>query len=122
MSTNDNPIMLDERRSMIAQRATELRRQLVEVETDQRALRQRRTELEKFLVAAPADSWQEAADKARYLIGLFAMTSAAREPRRQKLIASVLDDFTRLADQPRADADGSDPRGNGPQAGGGSET
>jgi hypothetical protein len=123
MSTNDNPIMLDERRGMTAQKATEIRRQLVEVEADQKALRQRRTELEKFLVAEPAESWHEAADKARYLIGLFGMTSAARDPRRQMLIASVLDDFARLADAPRADADGlnSDSSRDGPQAGGGSE-
>jgi hypothetical protein len=121
MSTKDNPIMLDERRGMMAQKATEIRRQLVEVEADQKTLRQRRTELEKFLVAAPAESWQEAADKARYLLGLFAMTSPARDPRRQKLIASVLDDFARLADEPLADPDGlgSESSCNGPEAGGG---
>jgi hypothetical protein len=103
--------MLDERRGMMAQKATEIRRQLVEIEADQKALLQRRTELETSLVAAPAECWQEAADKARYLIGLFAMTSLARDPRRQKLIASVLDDFARLADEPLAL--GSEPSGSG---------
>ena len=34
---------------------------------------------------------------ARYLIGLFATTSLGRDPRRQKLIAAVLDDFRRLS-------------------------
>jgi hypothetical protein len=123
MSTNENPIMLDEHRSMTAQKATEIRRQLVEVEADQKALRQRRTQLEKFLVAKPAESWHEAADKARYLIGLFGMTSAARDPRRQKLIASVLDDFARLADEPLADPDepGLASSRDGSQADGGSE-
>jgi hypothetical protein len=92
-----NPIVLDEHRGVAAQEATEIRRRLAEVEADQAALRSRRTELEKFLVAAPASTWPEAAEKARYLIGLFAQTSSARDPRRQKLIASVLDDFSRLA-------------------------
>lgn len=90
-------IVLDEHRGMAAQQATEIRRRLAEVEADQEALRERRTELEKFLLAAPASTWPEAADKARYLIGLLATTSLARDPRRQKLIASVLDDFGRLA-------------------------
>lgn len=109
-----DPIVLDEHRGMAAQEATEIRRRLAEVEADQTALRQRRTELEKFLLAAPARTWLEAADKARYLIGLLATTSAARDPRRQKLIAAVLDDFGRLSSEtaaghPRAspsDADG----------------
>ncbi|HSA80943.1 MAG TPA: hypothetical protein VLE23_08975 [Geminicoccaceae bacterium] len=68
-------IVLDEHRGMAAQKATEIRRRLSEVEADQAALRGRRTELEKFLIAAPAPTWREAAEKARYLIGLFATTS-----------------------------------------------
>ena len=92
-----DPIVLDEHRGMAAQQATEIRRRLAEVEADQAALRERRTELEKILLTAPASTWLEAADKARYLIGLLATTSLARDPRRQKLIASVLDDFSRLA-------------------------
>lgn len=97
-----NPIVLDERRGMAAQEATEIRRRLAEVEADQAALRDRRTELEKLLLAAPASTWPEAAEKARYLIGLFAQTSIARDPRRQKLIAGVLDDFVRLSGEPAA--------------------
>jgi hypothetical protein len=92
-----DPIVLDKHRGMAAQQATEIRRRLAEVEADQAALRERRTELEKFLVAAPASTWFEAADKARYLIGLFATTSIAQDPRRRKLIAGVLDDFQRLS-------------------------
>lgn len=95
-----DPIVLDEHRGMAAQQDTELRRRLAEVEADQAALRARRTELEKFLLTAPASTWLEAAEKARYLIGLLATTSLARDPRRQKLIASVLDDFGRLAGEP----------------------
>ena len=95
-----DPIQLDEHRGMAAQHATEIRRRLAEVEADQVALRDRRTELEKFLLTAPASTWPEAADKARYLIGLLATTSVGRDPRRQKLIASVLADFGRLSGEP----------------------
>jgi hypothetical protein len=90
-------IDLDARRGMEAQKATEIRRRLHEVEADQMALRHRREELEAALVAVAATSWSEAAEKARYLLQLFALTSEAQDPRRRTLIASVLADFTRLA-------------------------
>jgi hypothetical protein len=93
----DRPIDLDQHRGMAAQRATELRRLMTEVEADARALRRRQDALEAQLIAAPAGSWPEAAGKARYLLGLFAATAEAQDPRRQKLIANVLDDFARLA-------------------------
>lgn len=96
----DDPIALDGRRGMAAQKATEIRRRLSDVEADQAALRHRQAELEAFLVAAPAPTWREAAEKARYLITLFAATTAAHDPLRQKLIASVLGDFTRLSNEP----------------------
>ena len=102
-----DPILLDEHRGMAAQEATEIRRRLAEVEADQATLRERRTELEKFLLAAPASTWPEAAEKARYLIGLLATTSMARDPRRRKLIASVLADFGRLSGETAADQDDS---------------
>lgn len=95
----DDPIALDAHRGIAAQEATEIRRRLSEVEADQVALRLRQAELEKFLVAAPAQTWREAAEKARYLITLFAATPEARDPRRQKLITAVLEDFTRLSDR-----------------------
>jgi hypothetical protein len=92
----DRTIDLDKHRGMAAQRATDLRRLLADVEANERALRLRRDELESHLIAAPAASWHEAADKARYLLNLFAATLAAQDPRRQKLIAAVLADFDRL--------------------------
>jgi hypothetical protein len=98
-----DPIVLDDHRGMAAQQATEIRRRLAEVEADQAVLRERRTELEKFLLAAPASTWLEAADKARYLIGLFATTSIAQDPRRRKLIAGMLDDFSRLSAESAAE-------------------
>ena len=93
----DKTIDLDRHRGMAAQKATGLRRLLSEVEADEKALRLRQAELETHLVAAPAASWQEAAEKARYLLNLFSNTLTAQDPRRQKLIAAVLDDFERLA-------------------------
>jgi hypothetical protein len=91
------PIDLDRHRGMAAQKATELRRLMAEVQANERALRLRQDELELHLLAAPAASWQEAAEKARYLLDLFASTLVAQDPRRRKLIAAVLDDFDRLA-------------------------
>jgi hypothetical protein len=93
----DKPVELDQRRGMAAQKATDLRRLLADVEANERALRLRQDELEAHLVAAPSENWPEAAEKARYLLKLFANTLTAEDPRRQKLIAAVLDDFERLA-------------------------
>jgi len=93
----DRTIDLDQHRGMAAQKETEIRRHLAEVEADQTALRGRQEELEKRLVAAPAATWHDAAEKARYLLTLFAATPDAQDPRRQKLIADVLDDFARLS-------------------------
>jgi hypothetical protein len=93
----DKTIDLDHHRGTAAQKATDLRRLLTEVEANERALRLRQDELESHLVAAPAASWHDAAEKARYLPNLFAATPAAQDPRRQKLIAAVLADFERLS-------------------------
>ena len=93
----DKSIELDQHRGMAAQKATELRRLLAEVEANEKALRLRQAELETHLLAAPAANWQEAAEKARYLLNLYAATLAAQDPRRQTLIAAVLADFTRLS-------------------------
>ena len=82
---------------MSAQKATELRRLLADVEANEKALRLRQAELESHLLAAPAANWHEAAEKARYLLNLYAATLAAQDPRRQKLIAAVLADFARLS-------------------------
>ena len=93
----DKTIDLDHHRGMAAQKATDLRRLLADVEANERALRARQDELETHLVAAPAANWHEAAEKARYLLNLFANTLGAQDPRRQKLILAVLEDFERLA-------------------------
>jgi hypothetical protein len=93
----DQTIELDKHRGMAAQKATEIRRLVADVEADAHALRLRQQTLEEQLVAAPSASWVEAAGKARYLLGLFASTAEAQDPRRQTLIANVLEDFARLS-------------------------
>jgi len=93
-------IELDKRRGMMAQKATELRRLMSEVSANEETLRNRQKELEEQLLASPALSWEEAADKARYLLSLFASSLGGQDPRRQMLIARVLEDFTRLSTSP----------------------
>ena len=93
----DKTIDLDQHRGMAAQKATELRRLLADVEANEKTLRLRQAELESHLLAAPAANWHEAAEKAGYLLKLFAATLTAQDPRRQKLIAAVLADFARLS-------------------------
>lgn len=92
----DRSIDLDKHRGMSAQKATDLRRVLADVEADEKALRSRQEALEKQLIAEPSATWAEAAEKARYLINLFAATSAAQDPRRKTLIANLFSDFDRL--------------------------
>ena len=93
----DDTIKLDSHRGMKAQQATEIRRLVADVEANEKSLRKRQDELEIQLVAAPAKTWHEAAEKSRYLLNLFAATPAAQDPRRQQLITNVLADFDRLS-------------------------
>src|SRR5215210_4607317 len=96
----NQPTSLDEHRGMAAQKATELRRLRADVAADQAALKARQGELEAMLEGVPASTWAEAAEKASYLLGLFAETPAALDPRRQRLIAEVLADFDFLLGEP----------------------
>jgi hypothetical protein len=94
----ETPIDLDRYRGMSAQKATEARRLLAEVKANEKTLRERRDELEAHLLAAPASNWTEAAEKAHYLLSLFADTPSGQDPRRQALIVAVLEDFARLSE------------------------
>jgi hypothetical protein len=94
---SDRTIDLDQHRGMAAQKATDQRRLLAEVEANEHSLRVQRDELETQLLAAPSADWQEAAVKARYLLNLFVASPLAQDPRRQRLVAAVLADFDRLA-------------------------
>jgi hypothetical protein len=92
----EKTVDLDARRGMAAQKATELRRLVKEVAEDRERLKRRQDELERFLTAAPATTWSEAAEKIRYLLSLFAETAQGQDPRRQALIADVLTEIERL--------------------------
>ena len=96
----DKPVELDSHRGMVAQHATDLRRLAAEVEADRADLRRRQEQLEHQMLAQPADSWPQAADKARYLLGLFDAASGRGDVRLKSLIDAVLADFDRLAGQP----------------------
>ena len=92
----DRTIDLDKRRGLGAQHATDLRRLVSEVQADHDALRQRQVVLEHQLLSQPAEHWSAAAEKARYLLGLYAGTAARGDARIETLIAAVLADFDRL--------------------------
>ncbi len=96
----EKTIELDEHRGMAAQKATDLRRLLAEVESNEKALRDRQDELEAHLIAAPAANWHDAGEKVRYLLKLFSSTPTALDPRHQALINAVLADFDRLSAEP----------------------
>jgi hypothetical protein len=110
----DQPINLDRRRGMAAQKLTEIRRLLAEVEANEQALRDRQEELETQLLTAPATCWPEAAEKARYLLKLLAGAPIAQDPRRQKLIANVFNDFERLTRNGGGDCAKSEPAPTSP--------
>lgn len=98
----DEPVELDQHRGLAAQKATGSRRLLAQVEANERILRQRREELETHLIAAPATNWSEAAEKARYVIGLYAASLGVGNTQRHTLVAAVLADFERLAAEDQA--------------------
>jgi hypothetical protein len=97
----DKTVELDRHRGMAAQKATDLRRLLADAVANERKLRATQDELEAQLIAAPASSWEEAADKVRYLLSVFADTPSGQDPRRKILIQAVLDDFSRLSGEIR---------------------
>jgi hypothetical protein len=94
---SDKPLDLDTHRGMAAQKATDLRRALAEVENNARELRDRQAVLENQLLSVPASSWPEAAAKARYLLNLYTTGLAPADTGHRDLVAAVLADFARLS-------------------------
>jgi hypothetical protein len=84
-------IELDQHRDTVAQKRTEIRRLLANVEVDERVLRHRKEELETQLVATWALSSTE---KTCYSAPLIAI-QAAQDLRHQKQNADVFDDLWR---------------------------
>ncbi|MGZ5872196.1 MAG: hypothetical protein ACXWKP_08795 [Bradyrhizobium sp.] len=95
----DKPFDLDKHRGMAAQKATDIRRVMAEVEKNARDLRDRQSVLENQLLSAPAASWPDAAAKARYVLNLYAAGLAPADTRHRDLVAAVLSDFARLSDE-----------------------
>jgi hypothetical protein len=96
---NDPPVDLDKHRGMAAQRATDIRRGVADVEAKAKILRDRQGAVEIQLLAAPASSWPEAAAKARYVLNIYAAGLAPADTRHRDLVAAVLADFARLSEE-----------------------
>jgi hypothetical protein len=94
---NDAPIDLDQHRGMAAQKATDIRRMLADVEANASVLRDRQSAVESQLLAVPATSWAEAAAKARYVLNLYAAQLAPADAHHRDLVAAVVADFARLS-------------------------
>ncbi len=94
---NDAPVDLDKHRGMAAQKATDIRRMLADVETNAKLLRDRQGVVEIQLLAVAATSWAEAAAKARYVLNLYAAGLAPDDTHHRDLVAAVLTDFARLS-------------------------
>ena len=94
--TDDEPLDLDKHRGMAAQKATDLRRALAEVENNARELRRQQAFLESELLSVPAASWPEAAAKAGYVLNLYAAGLSPNDTRHLDLVAAIFADFARL--------------------------
>ena len=91
------PVDLDKHRGMAAQKATDLRRALADVEAQVRELREREADLENRMMSVPAASWPEAAVKARHLLNLYAASLPTEDTRHRALVAALFDDFAKLS-------------------------
>jgi hypothetical protein len=91
------PIDLDKHRGMAAQKATDIRRVLADVEANAKLLRDSQSDVELQLLAVPASSWPEAVAKTRYVLNLYAAGLAPTDTHHRDLVTAVLADLTRLA-------------------------
>ena len=91
------PIDLDKHRGMAAQKATDIRRVLADVEANAKLLRDSQAAVELQLLEVPASSWPEAVAKARYVLNLYAAGLAPTDTHHRDLVTAVLADLTRLA-------------------------
>jgi hypothetical protein len=96
---NDEPVDLDKHRGMAAQKATNIRRALTEVESNAKDLRDRQAILEGQLLLLPAASWPDAAAKARYVLNLYAAGLPSDDTRHRDLVSAILADFARLENE-----------------------
>ena len=94
---NDSPVDLDKHRGMAAQKATDIRRVVADVEANAKLLRDRQGVVEIQLLAVPATSWPEAAAKARYVLNLYSASLPPSDTHHRDLVTAVLADLTRLS-------------------------
>jgi hypothetical protein len=96
---NDDPVDLDKHRGMAAQKATDMRRLLADLEANAKTLRERQGLVEAEILATPATSWAEAVAKARYVLNLYSAALAASDTHHRDLVTAVLADLARLSDE-----------------------
>ena len=96
---SESPIDLDKHRGMAAQKATDIRRGLAEVEANAKLLRDKQSVVEIQILAAPATSWPEAVAKASYVLNLYSAGLAPADTHHRELVAAVLADLTRLVEE-----------------------
>jgi hypothetical protein len=94
---SEGPIDLDSHRGMAAQKATDIRRVVADVEANAKLLRDHQAAVEMQLLAVQATSWPEAVAKARYVLNLYAAGLAPTDTHHRDLVTAVLADLTRLA-------------------------
>src|SRR3954453_17925547 len=92
---SETPIELDKHRGMAAQKATDIRRVIADVEANAKLLRDKQGVVEIQILAAPATSWPEAVAKARYVLNLYSAGLAPPDTHHRGLVAAVLADLTR---------------------------
>ncbi len=93
---NEPPIDLDKHRGIAAQKATDIRRVLADVEASAKLLRDQQAVIEDQILSAPATTWAEAPAKARYLLNLYGKPCAYRYPS-SRSDRSHRGDFARLS-------------------------
>jgi len=93
------PIDLDKHRGMAAQKATDIRRVLADVEANAKLLRERQGVVEIQLLSVPATTWPEAVAKARYVLNLYSASLAPSDSHHRDLVTAVLADLTRLSEE-----------------------
>jgi len=91
--TSDNPQLMQDMKSKLLELELKRTELLSKFEPTYRPVQEVEEEIAQTKAAI------EAAEKAQYLIQLFAATPEGRDPRRQELIARVLDDFAILSNQ-----------------------
>lgn len=76
-----------------------LRRSLAVLENNAKALRDQQAVVENELLSVPAESWPDAAAKARCVLNLYAAGLSPEDSRHRALVAAIFEDFARLTHQ-----------------------